>query len=58
MNTVEWLRSFKNHLILRLNERTNWTRVEVSAEVIDAYNKTLEAMIDPKNDAREEKDND
>jgi hypothetical protein len=56
MNTVDWLRSFKNHLILKLNERTNWTRVEISAEIIDAYNKTLEAMINPVNDGREEKD--
>ena len=56
MNTVDWLRSFKNRLILKVNDRTNWTRVEISIEIINAYNKTLEEMINPKNDGKKEKD--
>jgi len=56
MNTVDFLRMFKNRLITKINSRTNWARAEVSAEIIDIYNKVLEEMIDPKNDGEEEKD--
>jgi hypothetical protein len=56
MNTVDFLRMFKNRLITKINSRTNWARAEVSAEIIDIYNRVLEEMIDPKNDGEEEKD--
>jgi hypothetical protein len=56
MNTVDFLRMFKNRLITKINSRTNWARAEVSAEIIDIYNKVLEEMIDPRNDGEEEKD--
>ncbi len=56
MNTVDFIRMFKNRLILRLNDRTNWARAEISAEVIEIYNKILREMINPENDGKEEKD--
>jgi flavin-dependent dehydrogenase len=56
LNTVDWIRRFKNKIDFRLDKRDYWLASQIRREVKEVYEETLQEMINPENDGRKEEE--
>ena len=45
MNTVDWMRRFKNAIIARVEGKTGWGKIDLKDLIEDVYREMLESMI-------------
>ena len=48
MNTVDWLRLFKNKLVIRITTKDGWGKYELMDELDRTYQDVLQEMISQK----------
>ena len=45
MNTIDWLREFRNKIAVRIDTKTGWGKVELRTEIEQAYQEILENIV-------------
>ena len=47
MTSVDWLRLFKNKMILKISSKTGWGKNDLIQEIDQVYMELMEEMINP-----------